>query len=300
MLFSFVMPDETRAALEARRARLSSLRSKLQESTTENRKDVIAEQTKQREASQRSGTAHGYKMAKAERLLDERDMRERGEDVERQRALKYTIEENEAWEKKLEEKERTRDKGMIGTYTCTSHTSLDFQDLAERSYQRQLKTLTPDLAAYAKQKEAEAQSTTTPSEQTSTALTTTSDSQQALVPAKEAKVSAAVASYGTHKPDEDSIDRLVSHLNHEYVQRRLTDRQDQIRHRSRRREDDLDVEGTYINQRNKRFNRKIQRVRGIGTDEMAVLWRAYQGASGELYVYNCDSQTVERGTAYVK
>ncbi|KAL4399673.1 Pre-mRNA-splicing factor Syf2 [Malassezia pachydermatis] len=136
---------------------------------------------------------------------------------------------------------------------------IDFQDLAERSYQRQLKTLTPDLAAYAKQKEAEAQSTTTPSEQTSTALTTTSDSQQALVPAKEAKVSAAVASYGTHKPDEDSIDRLVSHLNHE---------QDQIRHRSRRREDDLDVEGTYINQRNKRFNRKIQRYFGEHTKEL--------------------------------
>lgn len=38
-------------------------------------------------------------------------------------------------------------------------------------------------------------------------------------------------------------------------------RHDQIQRRSRRREDDLDVEGTYINQRNKRFNRKIQRVR---------------------------------------
>lgn len=40
----------------------------------------------------------------------------------------------------------------------------------------------------------------------------------ALVPAAEARdVPAAVAAYGTHAPDEEAIDRMVSHLNAEYV-----------------------------------------------------------------------------------
>ncbi|WFD28939.1 SYF2 splicing factor [Malassezia nana] len=215
------------ASQAERRARLQSLQARLRDSSRANRSDVIAEQAKQRESAQKRSTAHAHKLAKAERLLDERDMRERGEDVERHRAMHYTIEENEAWEKKLEEKERTRDKGMI-----------DFQDLAERSYQRQIQQLKPDRAAYELQKRAESQA-----------------ASRELVHSTPA----AVASYGTHAPDEDAVDRLVTHLNHEH---------DQIQRRSRRREDDLDVEGTYINQRNKRFNRKIQRYFGEHTKEL--------------------------------
>ncbi|WFD21193.1 SYF2 splicing factor [Malassezia caprae] len=220
----------TAASRAERRARMQALQAQLRDSSRANRSDVLEEQARQREAAQKRSTAHAHKLAKAERLLDERDMRERGEDVERHRAMHYTIEENEAWEKKLEEKERTRDKGMI-----------DFQDLAERSYQRQIRQLKPDHAAYAQQKHAEAPT-----------------GERQLLRTGEA-VSPAVASYGTHAPDEDAVDRLVSHLNHEH---------DQIQRRSRRREDDLDVEGTYINQRNKRFNRKIQRYFGEHTKEL--------------------------------
>lgn len=39
----------------------------------------------------------------------------------------------------------------------------------------------------------------------------------ALIPASEAQVPKAVAEYGAHRPDDDAVDRLVSHLNHEYV-----------------------------------------------------------------------------------
>lgn len=110
------------ASQAERRARLQSLQARLRDSSRANRSDVVAEQAKQREAAQKRSTAHAHKLAKAERLLDERDMRERGEDVERHRAMHYTIEENEAWEKKLEEKERKRDKGMIGASTPLTQT----------------------------------------------------------------------------------------------------------------------------------------------------------------------------------
>ena len=96
------MADE--ASLAERRARLKQLQAKMRESASANRSDVVLEQSKQRDNAQRRGAGHAWKLAKAERLLDERDLRESGEDVERHRAKSYSIEENEAWEKKLEEK----------------------------------------------------------------------------------------------------------------------------------------------------------------------------------------------------
>lgn len=276
-------PDAASKSHDDRRERFHKLQRRLRDSSSANRSDVIAEQVKHREASQRKSTAHAFQMAKAERILEDRDLLERGENIERHRAKTYTIEENEAWEKRLEEKERSRDKGMIGmsfimkkmdcSFVCSR--AEDFQDLAERSYLRQLKQFTPDRSAYIRQKEQEERqqqekcSTSATSSHSRSVLSapSTDDSDgRALVPAKDAPVSPAIASYGTHKPEESAVDRLVKHLNHEYVFGIITSllthapRHEQIQRRSRRREDDLDVEGTYINQRNKRFNRKIQRV----------------------------------------
>ncbi|WFD37316.1 SYF2 splicing factor [Malassezia japonica] len=227
------MDDERQAS---RRARLQQLQAKMSASASANRSDVAEEQASRRQSSQKHSVGTNRKLAKAERLLDERDMREAGKDVERHRAMQYSIEENEAWEKKLEDKEQTRDKGAI-----------DFQDLAERSYQRQIRQLKPDTAAYAKQKEQEDE------------RQVVRTSERGLVPAAEANVPAAVATYGAHKPDDAAVDRLVSHLNNE---------QDQIRRRSRRREDDPDAEITYINEKNKHFNKKIKRYFDEHTKEI--------------------------------
>lgn len=107
-------PDAASKSHDDRRERFHKLQRRLRDSSSANRSDVIAEQVKHREASQRKSTAHAFQMAKAERILEDRDLLERGENIERHRAKTYTIEENEAWEKRLEEKERSRDKGMIG------------------------------------------------------------------------------------------------------------------------------------------------------------------------------------------
>ena len=82
---------------DARRERLRNLQAKMQDSARANRREVAAEQTKQREGTQKRPSASSARaLARAERILDERDMMERGEDVDRHRALHYTIEENDA------------------------------------------------------------------------------------------------------------------------------------------------------------------------------------------------------------
>lgn len=201
---------EPRAGSEERLARLQKLKSRMTESSRANRQVVAAEQAKQRQASQRRGVGSARKLAKAERALDERDMEERGEDVERHRALRYTIEENEAWEEKLSEKERRRDKGAI-----------DFQDLAERSYLRQISQLKPDHAAYQEQKkEEESRDERTDirgSASTAVAGRLDSSSGALTVASETTDAPLAVKQYGQHRPDEDAVDRMVKHLNQEYV-----------------------------------------------------------------------------------
>lgn len=53
-------------------------------------------------------------MEKAEKILDERDAKEKGDDWERIKAWNYTIEDNDRWEEQLESKEERRDKGQLG------------------------------------------------------------------------------------------------------------------------------------------------------------------------------------------
>lgn len=58
------------------------------------------------------------KLAKAEETLDRRDAEERGQDWERMKNWRYTMEDEERWNEKLEAKEEKRDKGMIGECCC--------------------------------------------------------------------------------------------------------------------------------------------------------------------------------------
>ena len=69
-----------------RRAKFQQLQRRWQDTSKANRRDVLGEQAKQREASQRASRAHAFRLAKAERTLEERDLLERGEDVARHRA----------------------------------------------------------------------------------------------------------------------------------------------------------------------------------------------------------------------
>lgn len=233
--------------MEERQARLSALRAKMAASTRANRRDILSEQSRSRAiASDLKKPSASRKLAKAESLLEERDLREAGEDVERHRNMSYSLEDSERWDSKLEEKARRKDQGPG-----------DFGDAAERAYQRQVRMLKPNLSTYQKEKEERA------------ALQASSPASGALV--RSGKGKGAVGSYtggvegddaihyGTHKPSDDAIDKVVQHLNHE---------KQIIQNRSRRRAEDPDAEVNYINDGNKHFNKKLKRYYDKQTQEI--------------------------------
>lgn len=85
-------------------------------SASANRKDLLLDK-QSREPANRKDATNSRKLAKAEETLDERDAIERGEDYDRVRNWKYTIEDEEKWSEKLDAKEESRDKGIIGECT---------------------------------------------------------------------------------------------------------------------------------------------------------------------------------------
>ena len=135
--------SSSKPTMEDRQARLSALRAKMAASTRANRKDILSEQSRTRSiASELKNASGSRKLHRAEKILEERDLRESGEDVERHRNMNYSLEESERWDAKLEEKERRKDQGPG-----------DFGDAAERAYQRQLRLLKPDVSGYRKQRD---------------------------------------------------------------------------------------------------------------------------------------------------
>lgn len=234
--------------MEDRQARLAALRTKMAASARANRKDILSEQSRSRTvASELKNPSASRKLQKAEKLLEERDLRESGEDVERHRNMNYSLEDSERWDAKQEEKERRKDNGPA-----------DFGDAAERAYQRQVRMLKPDVERYRREREAaEGMKAASPA---SGALTVRGKGKGREVGGfggGEAEVDAI--HYGTHRPSDDAINRVVSHLNHE---------RQVIQNRSRRRQEETDGEVNYINDSNRHFNKKLKRYYDKQTQEI--------------------------------
>ncbi|SPC65267.1 related to SYF2 - pre-mRNA-splicing factor [Ustilago sp. UG-2017b] len=232
--------------MEDRQARLSTLRSKMAASTRANRHDILSEQSRSRSlASKLKNPSTSRKLAKAESLLEQRDLRESGEDVERHRNMTYSLEDDEKWDKKLQQKETRKDQGTS-----------DFGNAAQRAYQRQVRLLKPNIAEYQKEKEERAK--TYPNSPPSKPLVRkpkgTIENYAARVGEEAEEIH-----YGTHRPSDDAMDRVVQHLNHE---------KQVIQNRSRRREEQEDAEVNYINDGNKHFNKKLKRFYDKETKEI--------------------------------
>ncbi|MCO5584892.1 hypothetical protein L7F22_038824 [Adiantum nelumboides] len=162
-------------AMERRKEKMQELRKKMADSTKANRKAVAGE-TNRHKQSNRIKPTTARKLERAERLLDERDAVERGEDFERTRSWKYTIEENDKWEEKLQEKEAKKDQGY-----------LDAQSASERTYNRLIGQIKPDR---------------------NKSNINAQESSSELIQDKGLQ-------YGTHKPDDAALDRVAAHLNAE-------------------------------------------------------------------------------------
>lgn len=97
----------------------------------------------------------------AEVLRAKADAEEMGVDVERDKNWEWTIEENDAWEKKKARKARRADFEFHGApYLIYLHNALilmclclDDAHAARRRYKKDLDLIKPDMAAYNRQKE---------------------------------------------------------------------------------------------------------------------------------------------------
>ncbi|GAA5966433.1 hypothetical protein JCM21900_004416 [Sporobolomyces salmonicolor] len=223
------------SSLDDRMAKMKQLRQRMSESARLNRQDVISEMSAQR-ASARALAKLERKRQQAEAMGEKQRARETGEDLERTKNWEYSIEDNERWDKKLARKERRADFSFT-----------DYDDIARRKYKKDLDDFKPDLAAYNAQRAA------------------AESSSQALIASGSGSAEGTVAQhlaaqdlyrdansfiYADHKPTEDQIDRVIGKLNSDLDKR-------QKRSRKRENEDQGDI--TWINEKNRQFNRKLAR-----------------------------------------
>ncbi|KAJ9097363.1 hypothetical protein QFC19_006831 [Naganishia cerealis] len=227
---------------EDRLAKLKELRMRMNQSTMDNRKTLIEDHQKTRTTAREVARLEKQKRL-AENLREKINAEEAGDDVQRKKNWNYSIEQNERWEERMklnEEKARR-----------------EFNDEAagfERRYLRDTSQLKVNMTAYRKQKEVALglpAGTLVPVEVKSAAVGTSSS--KASAGAGEAYGEANSLSYAKDRPSDDAIDNVVSDMNAAY------DRKNKAAKKRRTADEDEQGDVTYINQRNKVFNQKINR-----------------------------------------
>jgi pre-mRNA-splicing factor SYF2 len=239
--------------MEERKAKMQQLRAKLRSSALANRASVIEESSRSKTVA-RDLVRLEKQRRLAETLRLRADAEERGEDVERQKNWEWTIEENEEWEKKLARKARRAD--------------FEFHDdshAARRKYKKDVDKLKPDLETYNKQKEAAmglAPGALSQSGSSTFSLTTfdptEASSSSQMIPTTHQQQAAAESLYrdansllyADNKPSDEAIDRVIGKINQDIDKRRKF---------SRKRPNDDTGDITYINEKNRIFNKKIAR-----------------------------------------
>ncbi|KZP31813.1 SYF2-domain-containing protein [Athelia psychrophila] len=245
---------EAALTTEERKAKMEQLRAKMRASSQANRASLIEEHSKAKTSARE--TARLEKQRKlAEMLRTKADAEEAGEDVDREKNWEWTIEENDNWEKKLARKARRAD--------------FEFHDdahAARRRYKKDLDQIKPDISAYNRQKEV-AMGLAPGTLVTSFNPTAGSSSSMQVVPSAQQQQMAAdnlyrganSMLYGDSKPSEDDIDRVVGKINQDIDKKGKFSRK-------RLNEDEGDI--TYINERNRVFNKKIARYYDKYTTEI--------------------------------
>ncbi|KAL1411905.1 Pre-mRNA-splicing factor SYF2 [Vanrija albida] len=228
-------------SLEDRKAKLKALRLRMNQSAADNRKDLVADHQKAKvTAKEVQRLEKQRKLAQTLRL--KADAEASGEDLERRKAWEWSIEQNERWEKKLSEQAERSDTNFHNA-----------EDDAFKKYNKNVRTTKPDLVAYSRQKEAAlglAPGTLVPLGATSDQIAAAGpgpSSARGLTAAEDLYRGADTLAYGDSKPSDDAIDRVISKINKD------------IGNKKKRKDDDEGGDVTYINERNKVFNKKIAR-----------------------------------------
>ncbi|KAH0831268.1 SYF2-domain-containing protein [Lanmaoa asiatica] len=254
--------------MEERKAKMEQLRARMRTSTRANRQSLVEESARAKITARDAARLERQKKL-AEMLRTQTEAEANGEDVVRSKNWEWTIEDNENWEKKLARKARRADYEFHGaSFTSPYSRGLtrteDDAHAARRRYKKDLDLLKPDLDAYNRQKEQalglvsgtlSKSGSSTPSGGSSTLISLDVTGSQMVVSTTEQRMAvdnfyrdANTLLYADNKPTEDAIDRVVGKINREQKARFS---------RKRLNEDEGDI--TYINERNRVFNKKIAR-----------------------------------------
>ncbi|KAH0551138.1 pre-mRNA-splicing factor syf2 [Trichoglossum hirsutum] len=228
------------AALKAleRKERFKALQARAKKSAERNLKEAAAE-------SQRLSTDPNL-LASLSRKRDfaahnllKADTAAAGEDFERKRAWDWTVEESEKWDKRMEKKERHREDVAFQ----------DYRQDARKVYKRQLREIKPDLERYEKEKMAAVQRAAVSG---GLEIVETDDGELVAVDKDGRFYSTADSTdFAENKPDRAAVDRLVSDLRKAEEVR--------LKKRRERGRDDDDGDVTYINEKNKLMNKRLDR-----------------------------------------
>ncbi|KAF1994084.1 hypothetical protein P154DRAFT_476554 [Amniculicola lignicola CBS 123094] len=244
------------SAHAARLARFAALKAQSQAAKKDNRTEVLNE-------AKRSKTDFATEYKKAERRGDDaalKLLKESDPDFERKRAMDYTVEESENWDKRMSKKAKHKDGNAFSDYTAE----------ASKVYKNQVKRLEKERKAgdeggrreymegYAREKAELMQRQVERGvlelmEENGEVFTYDPKTGKVDTPAEEG--------YNfDHQPSKEAIDRLVNDLK-AGERARLKKRADRGA-----KEDDGNV--TYINHKNKQFNEKLARFYNRYTTEI--------------------------------
>jgi pre-mRNA-splicing factor SYF2 len=218
------------------------LRSKHTTSTKENHTEVIAEHCRMKLNLVYISNIE-RKKAEAELKLAKDEINEAGEDFERKRAWDWTMEESSAWDQRRAQKSRNREEaGFAGRYLIRIISHLDYTQTAEKAYRKNISSFKPDLKEYQKARE----------DALAKGQLQQIGGEEMIAVDQDRRFYADANSLGItdHKPSKEALDRLV-----EETKKREAERE--AKRRKKRGDDDSDV--SYINQRNKVFNKKLER-----------------------------------------
>ncbi|TPX30618.1 hypothetical protein SmJEL517_g05861 [Synchytrium microbalum] len=192
--------------------------------TAANRADAATEASRKKGGNPKESLKLERKRQEAQELLDQQEIEEKGVDYERVKNLSYTVEDAEAWERKLKEKAKRQDNGFT-----------DYAQVAAKKYNKQIATISPNMARYHAEKEdAKARASVLGVSQ-----------EEAFY--RDAN---SMAYAGSSKPSQAAVDKLSKEV-HDQIAKRAKF--------SKRRAFHEDDDVTYINDRNMKFNQKIAR-----------------------------------------
>ncbi|KAJ3083478.1 pre-mRNA-splicing factor syf2 [Rhizoclosmatium hyalinum] len=223
--------------MDERLKKLEALKKQRESSLKDNKTDVKKEFERSKR-NHKEEIRNAKVKREAEILAEKLKAEEEGVDYERVRAMTYSVESVERYEKK----ERAKEKRKEIDFT-------DYAQIAAKKYKSLTKALEPNMEKYQEQKLV--------SEIASVAAGTAVVGSAGQVVTADAN-SSAYAAIG-NKPSQESVLKLVKEVEKQNEKRKSF---------SKRKAHNPDDDVTYINERNMRFNKKISRAYDKHTAEI--------------------------------